>query len=104
VNAYVIYVDENATAASNRWSMYTVPGVDSLTNDDRIASLYSGQGTNRQLIGVVTLAENVSVVLASEPPQLGGFKEIPVPTPLPRPVISSIAPSLGSRAVAHRSK
>jgi hypothetical protein len=75
--------------------MYTVPGVDSLANDDRIASLYSGQGTNRQLIGVVTLAENVSVVLASEPPQLGGLKEIPVPTPLPRPVISSIAPSSG---------
>jgi hypothetical protein len=95
VNAYIIYVDENATASSNRWSMYTVPGVDSLANDDRIASLYSGQGTNRQLIGVVTLAENVSVVLASEPPQLGGFKEIPVPTPLPRPVISSIAPSSG---------
>ena len=95
MNAYVIYVDENATAPSNRLSMYTVPGIDSLANDDRIASLYSGQGANRQLIGVVTLAENVSVVLASEPPQLGGFKEIPVPTPLPRPVITSIAPSSG---------
>jgi hypothetical protein len=95
VNAYVIYVDANATAPSNRLSMYTVPGVDSLANDDRIASLYSGLGANRQLIGVVALAENVSVVLASEPPQLGGFKEIPVPTPLPRPVISSIAPSSG---------
>src|SRR5262245_8377827 len=95
VNAYIIYVDENATASSNRWSMYTVPGVDSLANDDRIASLYSGQGANRQLVGVVTLAEHVSVVLASEPPQLGGFKEIPVPTPLPRPVSSSIAPSSG---------
>ena len=93
MNAYIIYVDENATASSNRWSMYTVPGVDSLANDDRIASLYSGLGANRQLIGVVTLAENVSVVLAGEPPQLGGL--IPVQTPLPRPVISSIAPSSG---------
>src|SRR5262249_45816468 len=36
-----------------------------------------------------------SVVLGSEPPQLGGLKEIPVPPPLPRPVISSIAPSSG---------
>jgi IPT/TIG domain len=95
MNAYVIYVDENTTT-SNRWSMYTVPGVDSLANDDRIASLYSGRGEkDRQLIGVVRLSENVSVVLAAVPPQLGGFTEIPVQTPPPRPVINSVRPASG---------
>ena len=74
MNAYVIYLDENGTTSSNRWSMYTVPGVDWLTNDDRIASLYSGHGEkDRKLVGVVRLSENVSVVLAAQPPQLGGF-------------------------------
>jgi hypothetical protein len=99
MNAYVIYLDENGTTSSNRWSMYTVPDVDWLASDDRIASLYSGQGghgeKDRKLIGVVRLSENVSVVLASQPPQLGGFTEIPVQVPPPRPVISSIAPSSG---------
>ena len=96
MNAYVIYVDEDTTASSNRWSMYTVPGVDSLANDDRIASLYSGRGEkDRRLIGVVRLSENVSVILAAAPPQLGGFSEIPVQTPPPRPVINSVVPDSG---------
>lgn len=42
MNAYVVYVDEAAQDLSLRWSMYTVPGVDSMTHDDRTASLCSG--------------------------------------------------------------
>lgn len=96
MNAYVIYVDEHSATPTNRWNMYTVPGVDFLTNDDRVASLFSGQGERtRKLIGVVRLSENVSIILGNEPPQLGGFSEVAVKEPPPRPVVNALAPVSG---------
>jgi hypothetical protein len=99
MNAYVIYADESDADASPRWSMYTVPGVDSMANDDRVASLYRGPNeSDRRLIGVVRLSKSVSVILANQPPQLGGFTEIPKQILPPRPVITSIDPAAGAPA------
>src|SRR6476620_1597582 len=96
MNAYIIYMDERGTDSASRWSMFTVMGVASITHDDRIASLYSIIGKNEpELIGVVRLSENVSVVLADEPPQLGGITERPVRISPLRPVINSISPASG---------
>jgi len=96
MNAYIIYMDERGTDSASRWSMFTVMGVASITHDDRIASLYSIIGKNEpELIGVVRLSENVSVVLADEPPQLGGITETPVRISPLRPVINSISPASG---------
>jgi len=93
MNAYIIYLDEAVQDPSARWSMYTVPGVDSITHDERTASLFSGAGDKQQtLVGVVRLSEAVSVVLASEAPQLGGFTQVPVRSVPPRPVITGMVP------------
>lgn len=96
MNAYIIYLDEAAQDPSARWSMYTVPGVDSITHDDRTASLYSDASKNGQtLLGVVRLSEAVSVILAVQPPQLGGLTQTPVVNVPPRPVVTSVTPVAG---------
>ncbi len=99
MNAYIIYLDEAAQDPSARWSMYTVPGVDSITHDDRTASLYSDASEKQHtLVGVVRLSEAVSVVLAAQPPQLGGLTQAPVRSVPPRPVVTSLAPMGGPTA------
>jgi len=79
--------------------MYTVPGVNSITHDDQTASLYAGQGDKQgALMGVVRLSDAVSVILASDAPQLGGLTQAPVRTVPPRPAITSISPNTGPTA------
>jgi IPT/TIG domain len=95
MNAYVIYADEASAGSSALWNMYTVPGVDFMSTDDRVVSLFSGMLERRKLVGIVKLSENVSVILADQAPQLGGFSESPVQTLPPRPAVTSVEPASG---------
>jgi len=99
MNAYVIYIDEDPGASTTPWRMYSVPGVAQIKHDDRVVSLYrEGLEQHLTLIGVVKLSENTSVVLADEPPQLGGLTEAPMHEVPQRPVVTSIAPAIGRKA------
>jgi IPT/TIG domain len=96
MNAYVIYADEAGADPSALWNMYSVPGVDFISTDDHIVSLFSGPSERGKLVGIVKLSENISVILAQQPPQLGGFSESPVQKLPPRPAVTSIEPASGA--------
>jgi hypothetical protein len=96
MNAYVIYLDQRETESTSRWTIFTVTNVSSIKHDDRTASLYSITANNEsQLVGVVRLSENVSVILSEEPPQLGGITETPARIAPLRPSINKLSPANG---------